>query len=155
VNREDFVALPLRLALGVIWDALGPQLASVSAPPIPRAPKYDGRLFKKGGFCWLSELDLNSLEWWQNKKRESAAGGGQYADRDAKDVSLYEKWIEWRRLFPSEVWSGTRGEDRATAAPPSREPRLHQWNGNGRSRSKPQPPPEDDGRGAEDDSFDL
>lgn len=96
-------------------------------PVVPRSPRYDGRLGRKGGFCWMSEMTLESLIYWENAKRTSADEGGQYADQNRRTADTLAKWIEWRSIAPDAVWSGTRGEDRATAAPPSREPKLNAW----------------------------
>jgi hypothetical protein len=152
VDRAEFCALPPAIALGLIYDVASAKLREMPVPPIPRPPKYDDRFPKKKGFfVWCSELDLNSLEWWRGKKAESVASGSEWAEKDEKWVAKLDKWIEWRRLFPYEPWSGTRGEDRASAAPPSREPALHPWgdrpaSGGQRQQSKPQTSPENDGR---------
>jgi hypothetical protein len=138
------------IALGIIYDLARPKLEPMPRPFVPRPPKFDDRFTRKRGqFCWVSEMTLDDIEWWRGKKAESADGGGQYAESDRKWVAKFDKWLEWRRLFPSEVWSGTRGDDRATAAPPSREPRLYPWgersNGKGENKNQPETPPEDDG----------
>ncbi len=128
MTKDEFTALPAALALGVLFDIAHAKLEQIPAPPVPRPPKYDGKLTrKKGEFCWLSEMTLEDLEWWCGKKRESAAAGGQYADSDAKAVARLEQWINWRRLFQFAIWSGKRGDDMATAAPPSRSPQMHKW----------------------------
>jgi hypothetical protein len=156
VNREEFTGLPLRLALGVIWDAIGAgRFEMLPIVQVPRPPKYDGRLTRKGGFWWLSEMDLNSLQFWCAKKKEGAASGSQWAEKDGKLAATMSKWIEWRTLFPNDVWSGVRGDDRATAAAPSREPALRQWDDNGSRRQNNAPPPsaDDDGRATDEDEF--
>lgn len=128
MNKDEFTSLPAPTALGVIFDMLAATLAHVDRPQIPRPPKYDDRFPKKKGFyVWVSEMTLDDLTWWRGKKAESAAGGGEWAAKDAKWLTKFDKWIEWRRLFPYETWSGTRGEDRATGAPPSRDAALHAW----------------------------
>lgn len=158
MTREEFVALPAPLALGLVYDMARAKLEPMDAPRAARPPKYDDRFPKKKGFfVWCSELDLNSLEWWRGKKAESVAAGTEWAEKDAKWVAKLDKWIEWRRLFPYEPWSGTRGEDRASGAPPSRDPKLYPWGersagGNGqRQQSKPQTSPENDGREPEEE----
>lgn len=127
MTEDEFVNLPLRLALRVIWAAASSRLRDMPAPEVPRPPRYDGKLGRKGGFVWMSEITLESLEWWHDQKSKGADEGGQYAEQNRKTAAALDKWIEWRRLFPNEIWCGTRGEDRATAAAPSREPQLHAW----------------------------
>jgi len=148
VTREEFAALHPIIALGLIYDVASARLRDMPAPPVPRPPKYDGRLGRSGGFWWMSEMDLNSLEFWEKKNREGAESGSRYAERNAKAAANLAKWVEWRRLFPSECWSGTRGEERATARPPSREPPLNDWpaKGDAKAHGKPAPSPDDDGR---------
>jgi hypothetical protein len=142
VTKEEFASLPLQTALGLVYDMAAAKLSPLPRPPVPRPPKYDDRMSrKKGFFVWVSEMTLDDLVWWENKKRESAASDSPYAEKDGKLADKLAKWIEWRRLFPTEVWSGTRGDDRATAAPPSRDPKLNAW---GERTNKPNgaPPPE-------------
>ena len=127
MDRDTFINLPLKLALGVIWDVASQRLRDMPAPEVPRPPRYDGRLGRRGGYVWMSELTLESLTWWHQKKAESAAARTEWSDKDGKTAATLAKWIEWRAISPNEVWSGTRGEDRATAAPPSREPKLNAW----------------------------
>lgn len=146
MTREEFCDLPLKTALGIIFDLERQRLESVPKPDIPRSPKYDDRLPRKGGFVWMSEMLVADLIWWRAKKQESVESGGQYADKDAKTVSRLDKWIAWRALFPTETWSGTRGDNRATAAPPSKEPKLNPWGDTGRpngGRNAPPPSAED------------
>lgn len=153
MTREEFAALPPMLALGLIYDVASSRLRELPAPSVPRPPKYDDRFPKKKGFfVWVSEMTFDDLVWWRGKKAESAEGGGEWAEKDGKWVVKLDKWIEWRRLFPSEVWFGTRGDERATAASPCREPALHAWGDrkNGSAGAKPEtkrgPSPDDDGR---------
>jgi hypothetical protein len=158
MNRDEFTTLPTPLALGVLYDIAQAKLEMVERPLVPRPPKYDDRFSKKKGFyCWVSEMTLEDLQWWQGKKSESANGGGEWAEKDAKWVAKLGKWIEWRRLFPYETWSGTRGDSRATARPPGRDPELHAWgprNGGGNNNQPaPAASPDDDGRASSDDEF--
>ena len=150
MTRDEFTSLPLRLALGVIFDAMPKRLGEMRAPDVARAPKYDGRLSRGSkGYCWLSEMLLDDLRWWHGKKLESAESGSEWADKDRKTADTIAKWITWRTLFPTDVWSGTRGDDRATAKPPSREPAMHQWENRGKAKtSEPTATHED-----EDDNF--
>jgi hypothetical protein len=146
VQREIFINLPLKLALSVIWDLAHAKLERMEAPGVPREPRYDGRLGKTGGFIWMSEMDLGSLEWWLGKKTESSLQDNQYAERNAKAADTLAKWVEWRKLFPNERWNGTRGDQRVTAEPPSREPKLQEWSDTKKpaQRGSSPPPAEDD-----------
>lgn len=144
MTKEEFCSLPLSIALAALYEVNTATLAHMTKPAVPRPPKYDDRFSrKKGHYCWMSEMTLDDLTWWRGKKAEGAAGGGQYAEADGKAVAKLDKWIEWRRVFPSELWSGTRGDDRATGKPPSRDAELHPWGE--RSNGGRRPPPPDDG----------
>lgn len=132
MTREEFASLPPMIALGLIYDVASSRLRDMPMPTVVRPPKYDGRVGRgEKGFTWMSEMLLRDLEWWEKAKRENAGKGDQYADRNLKAANALAKWIEWRRVFPNETWSGIRGEDRANAAPPSREPALHDWKTSG------------------------
>jgi hypothetical protein len=127
MQREQFTALPLSLALGAIYDAI-PSLASAQAPQLPRAQKYDTRLTRKGGtYCWLSEMSLESLVYWEKLKRTSAESGGEFAEKDRKLATTLAYWVTWRQVFPNDRWHGKRGEESVTADPPSRDPALYEW----------------------------
>lgn len=147
MTKDEFQSLPLRLALGVLFDLL-PGIASVEKPRAPLPPKYDDRMPKKAGqFCWMSEMTLDDLSWWYKKTSESANGGGQYAEKDGKLAAKISHWVKWRQAFPNELWSGERNRVKVTAAPPSREPRLHEWENNRSSGNRSQSKPADDGYG--------
>ncbi len=127
MNRDEYVSLPASIALGLLYD-LVPALADVPAPRIPKAPKYDRKLSRKGGFyCWASELNLESLEFWHRKNVKSAAEGGPFADKNAKEAKELGYWVAYRRACPAETWSGERNRVKVRAEPPSREPALHAW----------------------------
>jgi hypothetical protein len=148
MDRDTFTSLPLRLALGILYDAMPKRLGEMKAPEILRPPKYDGRLSRGGkGYCWMSEMLLEDLQWWHGKKAESGASDSQYAEKDQKTAATLAMWIAWRALFPTDIWSGTRGQDRATGKPPSKEPAMHQWeqrNGTTAPAATGQAKPEDD-----------
>jgi hypothetical protein len=106
-------------------------------------------MFRSGGFQWASETSLEGLEFWCDKARKSAAGGGEYAAKDAKRVKDLERWIAWREWFPTDQWQGKRNDDVVTGSPPADRPRVHQQEERGRQgggqRSQPQsPPPSED-----------
>jgi hypothetical protein len=155
VTRDQFVALPLRIALGIIYDiARTPKLVDMPCPDVPKPPLFDGRLSKgKDGFVWMSEMLLRDLEWWRDAKQKTAdTPEHKYADQARKAVATLTKWIAWRTLYPSDVWSGKRGDERVTAAPPSRDPGINAWGPRNDAKkpdtknSKPAARPEDDGR---------
>ena len=139
MTREEFCGLPPSIALGLVYDLARAKLEPLPPPRAPLPPKFDAKIGRKGGFCWASELTLESLEWWLSKKQESVDSGGPYADRDAKTVEALERFVAWRRACPADAWSGTRGKDRVTAAAPSREPELHAWGTRGPAPLNVQP----------------
>lgn len=156
MNRDEFTSLPLRIALGVIYDIARTQrLVDMPMPEVPKPPLYDGRLSRgERGFVWMSEMTLCDLRWWRDAKQKSADDPQRatYADRARKAVATLDKWIAWRADFPTELWSGKRGDDRATGAAPSRDARINSWSENGsKKKSAPKdnkqesPPEEDDG----------
>jgi hypothetical protein len=155
VTRDEFASLPPRVALELIYDMARPKLINVPRPDIPKPPLYDGKQSKgKDGFVWMSEMLLRDLEWWRATRQKSVEdpNRAQYAEQNAKAVATLDKWIAWRTLYPSDVWSGKRGDDRVTASPPSRDPKLQAWGPRNDAKkpdtknSKPAARPEDDGR---------
>jgi hypothetical protein len=127
VNKEDFEGLPPRVALGLLFD-LVPGLANVEKPRLPLPPKFDAKLSRKAGsYCFMSEMTLTDLLWWQGKKAESMNGGGPYAEKDRKTYETLTRWVTWRQVFPNDRWHGKRGEESVTADPPSRDPALYEW----------------------------
>lgn len=128
MTREELMALPPALAVGVLFDAVavGADLRDVPVPQAPKPPKYDMRVYQKGGFVWASEFALRMLVWWRDRYQESAAGGGQYADKDRKRAESMDRWIAWRICFPSDIWTGTRDDAEVVAKMPSHKPTLHQ-----------------------------
>ena len=128
MTRDEYVNLPVRLALGLIWDVASARLRDLPAPQVPRPPRFDGRLRREGGFVWYSELDIDSLEFWRDKNAKSAEEGGQWAEANRKTAENLEKWIAWRELFPNDRWCGTRGDEKnVTGELPSRKPRVNKW----------------------------
>jgi hypothetical protein len=148
MDKSTFMGLPVGVALGLLYDAT-PELARMQAPELARSPRYDGKVFRKGGFVWMSEMEAEGLRWWQGRKAESAAGNGQYADKDRKMVETLGKWIAWREQNPTAYWVGIRGDETVTAAPPSRSPALNS------SEPRPAPPPPDDSARSDADDSDF
>lgn len=126
MTKEEFVALPVGLALAALFDAT-PELADVPAPRVPFPPKYDLRLPRKGGYLWASECSLSSLQWWQRHKRERAAEGGQYADKDNALADKLDRWITWRMACPTERWSGLQGDGTVTSPAPVERPSVREY----------------------------
>ena len=146
MTRDEYTALPASVALGFIWDnGLGARLADVPAPKPPLPPKYDARVYRKGGHQWASETDLESLLYWHGKYTDNAANGGQYADKDAKRARALDYWISWRKAFPAAAWSGERDNVQVVAAPPSRTPRLHERDNERRAETATKPSFDEEG----------
>ena len=146
MTRDEFLSLPPRLALAQLWDALklDDVLGRVEAPKPPRSPKYDLRMYRKGGHCWASEMTLDSLQFWHQLAVESSQSGSQYAEKDAKKAKNLERWIAWREVEPDAVWQGERDDRATTAAAPSRNPDIHVRDGGSSGGSYDQGPPGDD-----------
>jgi hypothetical protein len=128
MKREDFVGLPAAVALGCLWDEipeLRERLEALLVPKIPMSPKYDNPIYRKEGIQWCSETDLNGLRYWKMRADESAASGGQYAEKDAKRSKQLGFWIAWRTVDPSSRWTGERNNTRVTAEAPSDKPAVY------------------------------
>jgi len=128
VTREEWLGLPSALALAVLYDGNAKIRELVDAadkPQLPRPPKYDMKMYRKGGWNYASELNLESLVFWHGKAVESAQGGGEYAEKDQKKAAALSYWINWRRVEPTTAWSGERDRKQVKANPPSRDPELH------------------------------
>jgi len=132
MTPDEFSSLPTSVALRILLDGsakLQEIVAATEKPRSPMPPRFDRRLRRKGGqYVWASESSLESLTFWLGKNREGAQNGGEYADKNAKEAEQLERWVAWRTWFPSEVWTGTRGNNEGVrAAAPSKSPRLYQW----------------------------
>jgi hypothetical protein len=129
MTRDEFLSLPANVALGLLLDGsakLKEIVESTEKPRSPLSPKFDRKVYRKGGFTYASEMSLENLTYWLGKKREGAVGGGQYADKDAKDAEQLDRWVKYRSWFPNDPWTGTRGDSEGVrAAPPSKSPRIH------------------------------
>jgi len=127
MKKEEFMGLPPSVALGLLWDALGCEtlLAGVEKPKPAFPPKYDLKVYRKNGWNWASELPLETLLFWCGKAKESADGGGPYAEKDRKKVESLQRWIAWRLAEPTARWKGERNNSVVTAAEPSRDPKLY------------------------------
>lgn len=128
MNRTEFCALPLPIMLGILYDG-SPKIRELAeateAPRRQLPPKFDLRLYRKGGHNWASEVTLESLKWWHTKALESVASGGEYAEKDQKKASNLERWIAWRSWEPEACWQGERNDKAVTARAPSKSPELH------------------------------
>ncbi len=129
MTRDEFLSLPGGIAMRLLFDALPEDVKtralSAEKPRIPFSPKYDLKIFRKDGFQWASETNLESLRYWHDKAAQSAAGGGQYAEKDKKKADNLQRWIAWRECFPDAAWSGERDRAQVTAQQPSGKPMVY------------------------------
>jgi hypothetical protein len=129
MTREEWIALPPAVALGLLYDwspKVREEATNTEAPRRPLSPKFDMKIWRKNSsFHWASELTLESLEFWHRLALESVAKGGEWAEKDAKRASNLERWIAWRKWEPEACWSGERNDKQTTARPPSKSPELH------------------------------
>lgn len=146
MTRDEFLSLPPMLALRVLFDAIDDDtmraLEAMPKPKVPFPPKYDFRIFRKDGFMWASETDLEGLRFWHKRYADSALKGGQYADKDKKNAAEMERWIAWRECEPSAAWGGERNRERVTAHAPSAKPSV--WPSQ-RGGQRAAPPPDTGG----------
>lgn len=129
MTRDEFTSLPLAVFLGLFWDknsGLREVMERTPKPQLPRPPKYDRRIYRKGGYQWASESALESLCYWHGKYAQSAGQGGEYAERDAKNAKELAFWIAWRRIEPNTVWSGKRNDEQVTADAPRDKPFVYE-----------------------------
>jgi hypothetical protein len=130
VTREEFVGLPPAVALALLYDAspgIQKLVEAAEKPVIPRSPKWDTKLPRKGGYAWASECSLEDLSYWHAKKVEGAQSGSQWAEKDAKLADKLSFWIAWRRVEPTAAWSGQRGDDNITARAPAGKATVYPW----------------------------
>lgn len=125
MTREEFLALPIGMQTAILFDQMPQRMASLPAPRVPLPPKFDGRVGRKGGFCWMSEMDLSGLQYWHGRKSQDT--NPEYADRNAKDLKALEYWIQYRIADPQSAWYGERNRQPTRAKPPSRDPEIHPW----------------------------
>jgi hypothetical protein len=148
MTRDEFLSLPPTLALRLLFDALDEEttvaLLRQECPKVPRSPKYDQPIYRRDGIMWASETDAEGLRFWLGKYQASAAGGGQYAEADAKRAKQMEHWIAWRECFPDAAWSGERDRTSLVAKPPSNRPAVYPRAGNGQRQQAPQTQQQDD-----------
>lgn len=127
MTRDEFSSLPLRTALGIVFDVLRARLEPMSAPEVPKPPKFDGRFSREGGFIWVSEMHPDDLKFWHRKRTEGAAVEGKWQEKNKRQAAMFAAWVEWRRYYPGGRWSGTRDKAQVTAEPPTRNPKVHPW----------------------------
>ena len=125
MKRDEFLALPLGMQTAILFDQMPQRMASLPLPRVPLPPKYDGRVSRKGGFCWMREMDLSGLQYFHSRKQQGSKP--EYAERDAKDLKSLAYWIEWRITDPQSAWYGERNRQPTRAKPPSRDPEIHAW----------------------------
>jgi hypothetical protein len=91
-----------------------------------RAPQYDQRIRRKGGYQWASETDLEGLQFWCDVKAR-ANSKPEYAAKDKAELKKLSYWVSYREACPYEQWRGTRGEEQVVALAPSSKPAVHSW----------------------------
>ena len=142
MTREEFTALPLAIALGMIWDALvdGDSLRHISAPEMPMAPKYDRKIFCRDGYYWASETTLRDLQYHHRRAAEGV-DDERWGEQNRKTAAALDRWIAWRTVSPAETWSGVRGQDDVTAAAPRAKPHIYprDYTGSGTTAQPRQP----------------
>ncbi len=121
MTPEELGALPWGIACPIILSTMPPvvtnKLADIEAPRSPPCPKYDRKIFRKGGrHQWASETSLEGLRHWAGLAKESADGGGQYAEKDLKQYTELSYWIGWRIWNPTGRARMTRGDDENVVA---------------------------------------
>lgn len=152
MTRDEFSALPAALQVQVLLDCLEhvPHFpARFAAAPTPRVefpPKYDARIRRAGGICWASECDLEGVNYWLKRAEEGAASGSEFAEKDRKQAVALAKFRAWREQNPGVQWTGVRGDETVTAAPPSSRPTVYPV----ASRRNDPPPPAERPQGSGD-----
>jgi len=141
MNRAEFLSLPPGVALRILFDALDEDtvdaIERTEMPEIPRSPKYDYMIYRQGGVQWASETDLRGLTWWRDRAQASAAEGGKWAEKDAKNAEALNRWIAYREFYPDAPWSGERNREPVVAAAPTAKPRVYPRAGGGAPRQPP------------------
>lgn len=146
MTPEAFYSLPPAIALRILVEGsakLREIVEQTEPPKVPRSPKYDQRVSRKGGFMWASEMTLSDLEWWMSHKLERASQGGQYAEKDGKLAEKLRYWVEWRRVEPTAQWQGERNHEHVVARAPNGKAPVYDWEPRGEVTSPL--PSEDDG----------
>jgi len=132
MKLEQFLALPdgARWRVFTKFDPTFENwLEEENVPQIPRPPKFDSILSRKGeneepGFIWASECDLNTLFWYFNAAQSLLADDPTHKWAAGAEKRL-RYWVDWRQSFPNAVWRGVRGDEEVEAFPPSNRPQWH------------------------------
>ena len=134
MTKEELLALPPALAVEIVIELLlampGSEplrlaLAETKKPFVPQSPKYDAIIYRKDGVQYASEMDVGGLQFWHRLAVESAEGGGEYAEKDAKRAKALSFWIAWRKCNPGVPWAGERNRKHVIAAAPSSKPEVY------------------------------
>lgn len=113
-----------KILMGMLPKSMTDKLALVEVPEPVRVPRYDRKVYRKGGHQWASETDLDGLKFWAGRAEESLADGGQYAQQNQKQFDELNRWIAFREVYPTDAITITRGEDSVTAKAPSYKPEV-------------------------------
>ncbi len=127
MTEDEFYALPLGFkcdTLAKIMPGFAGRIESLEVPKVPRAPKYDFKMWRRGGHQWASETSLEGLTYWRDLAIKSAASGGDYAEKDQKKADQLKFWTDYRQAFPETAVSLIRGDDQITAEAPVDKPRI-------------------------------
>lgn len=124
MTRDEFTALPPAIALGLVYDMARAKLEPMESPRLPLPPKFDSKLGRKGGYCWMSEMLLEDLRYWHDRNAKST---GEHAEKNHKTAKALSFWIKWRECYPDRVWQGERDREQCKAEAPSKNPDLYEW----------------------------
>lgn len=130
MTREEYLALPSAVALGILLDLIPSLAAALAKVPKPKPlfpPRYDRKLTRKAGqYSWCSEITLEDLRFW-HQRRIQPTDNEKWAVANKKDAEELAKWIAWRAAYPDSSWRGVRDSKQVVAAPPSRDAALYDW----------------------------
>lgn len=135
MKREQFVALPASVALGILWDTfpgLEAKLANAEPPKLARPPKYDSAIYRKDGVTYASEYDAEGLRYWRDEKLKPIADpekAAKYGEKNVKQSKALDFWIAWRLVEPHAPWTGERNRETVTAKAPSGKPEVYPRDG--------------------------
>jgi hypothetical protein len=146
MNRSDFTGLPTSVLAALLWDHV-PEIrdaldrADVLVPKIPSAPRFDTVLFRSDGVQYASECDAGQLRYYLMRSQESAAKGGQWAEKDAKRAKALQYFLDWRLVDPHSRWTGERNREKGVVAePPSSRPKTYPREEQKRDSQRPPAP---------------
>lgn len=123
MNITEFESLPTHAQMHIIAELLEDRIDGIPYVEPPRAPKYDVRLYGKGGYSYASESLVKDLQFYADRARANT--NPQYAEKDQKLAASLDRWIAYREVDPMGRVTTMRGEEQVTAQPPSKFPTKH------------------------------